>query len=117
MYFSFSRASSRLGDARSCTGYLAGAPRVAAIVGYTADRRTGVFVRFDATRKRGSFAPARSNRYAHSIHTVVAATPGSKYARFNIIYQMADYTNRFLRLYVEIDCVAHIRDVIEQRIN
>lgn len=89
MYFSFSRTSSRPGDARSYTDYLAGASRVAAAVRYTADRGTGAFVCLDATRERGSFTPARPDRYAHSIHIVVAAASGSKYAYFNVIYQMA----------------------------
>lgn len=58
---------------------MAGTSRMAATVRYIFDRRIGALARFDAARQRSPSAFARSDCYAHSIHTAVAAALGSKY--------------------------------------
>lgn len=82
MYSSFSRASSRFGDARSGIDYMASASCMAATIWHITDRRIAILACLDATRETGSIASARSNCHAHSIHTAVAVALGSKYAHF-----------------------------------
>jgi len=99
MYYFFSRASSRLGDARSSIDHMASASCMATTLWHIINGRIGILACLDAARETGSFTPARPDCYAHSIHIAVAVTLGPKYASFQPF---------FLALYIEINYVVYI---------
>lgn len=97
--YSFSRASSRFGDARSGSDYMASASCMATAIWHIADGRIGILARLNAARETGPFASARPDCYAYSVHIAVAIALRPKYV-LKIF---------FLAFYVEINYMAQRR--------
>lgn len=105
MYYSFSRSSSRFGDARSSIDHMASASCMATTFWHITDGRVSVLARLDAARETGSFTPARPNCYAHSIHIAIAVTFGPKYAHFQGFFSYTLRRNKLCSVYLR-----HIRN-------